>query len=56
MYSETWTTFRRKMTGGITRLASMKFTIKIFTCKHLIKIKGELTYGRGSTSGVKMQG
>jgi hypothetical protein len=38
-YSETWTSFHRKMTGGITRLASIEFTIKIFIYKLMIKIK-----------------
>jgi hypothetical protein len=39
----------------ITRLASIEFTIKIFICKLLIKIKqgGDLTYGGGSSSGWK---
>jgi hypothetical protein len=38
-YSETWASFHRKMTKGITRLASIKFIITIFICKLLIKIK-----------------
>jgi hypothetical protein len=45
------------MTGGITRLASIEFAIIILIYNLLIKIKqGELTYGGGSASGVKMQG
>jgi hypothetical protein len=42
---------------GITRLASIKFTIISSTANFWSKLsKGELTYGGGSSSGVKMQG
>jgi hypothetical protein len=45
------------MTGGITRLASMEFSVISSSTNFWSKLsKGELTYGRGSTSGVKMQG
>jgi hypothetical protein len=42
---------------GITRLASIKFTIISSSANFWSKLsKGELTYGQGSASGVKMQG
>jgi hypothetical protein len=42
---------------GITRLASIKFTIISSSANFWSKLsKSELTYGRGSASGVKMQG
>jgi hypothetical protein len=45
------------MTGGITRLASIEFTIISSSANFWSKLsKGELTYGQGSASGVKMQG
>jgi hypothetical protein len=45
------------MTGGITRLASMSLAsyLHMQTSDQNLS-KGELTYGRGSASGVKMQG
>jgi hypothetical protein len=48
----------RKMTGGITRLASIKFIIIIFICITFWTklIKGEHNYGGSSASGMKMQG
>jgi hypothetical protein len=45
------------MTGGITRLASIKFTIIIFICKLLIKIKqGWAHLWSGLSKWGKMQG
>jgi hypothetical protein len=45
------------MTGAIARLASIKFTIIYSSANFWSKLsKGELTYGQGSASGVKMQG
>ena len=42
------------MTGGITRLASMEFSIISSSANFWSKLsKGELTYGRGSASGGK---
>jgi hypothetical protein len=45
------------MAGGITRLASMELSIITSSANFWSKLsKGELTYGQGSASGVKMQG
>jgi hypothetical protein len=45
------------MTEGITRLESIKFTIISSSANFWSKLSmGELTYGGGSASGVKMQG
>jgi hypothetical protein len=54
-YSETWTSIHRKMTDGITRLASMELSIitKSATSDQNLS-KGGLTYGRGSASGGKL--
>ena len=56
-YSETWTSFHRKMTGGITRLESIEqhYNLHLQTSNQNYA-RGEHTYGGSSASGVKMQG